>query len=73
MADTLPWVDENAARDAIAAVRKDSDPTDWYGRVLLYFFCKLAFVVLAAPMPRLFSAHLRIVQGVQAACERDLL
>lgn len=30
MADTLPWVDEQAAKDAIAAVRKDSDPTDWY-------------------------------------------
>lgn len=30
MADNLPWVDEAAAKDAIAAVRKDSDPTDWY-------------------------------------------
>jgi hypothetical protein len=29
MADTLPWVDEDAARAAIAAIRKDSDPTDW--------------------------------------------
>jgi hypothetical protein len=34
MADTLPWVDEAAAKDAIAAVRKDSDPTDWYEFVL---------------------------------------
>lgn len=51
MADTLPWVDENAARDAIAAVRKDSDPTDWYGRVLLYFFRKLAFLTFAGPVP----------------------
>lgn len=30
MAETLPWVDEQAAKDAIAAVRKDSDETDWY-------------------------------------------
>lgn len=29
MAESLPWVDEQAAKDAIAAVRKDSDPTDW--------------------------------------------
>lgn len=35
MADTLPWVDEDAARAAIAAIRKDSDPTDWYEVVLL--------------------------------------
>lgn len=35
MADNLPWVDEAAAKDAIAAVRKDSDPADWYEPTIL--------------------------------------
>lgn len=39
MADNLPWTDEQAAKDAILAVRKDSDPTDWYGTDFDFFFC----------------------------------
>lgn len=58
MADTLPWIDEAAAKDAISAVRKDDNPTDWYVPGLL---CSIFSLPLFPPFFHSYCCHMRLL------------